>query len=305
MILRPEERDFTIEFSALDFSEPKKNRYQYRLQGYDKDWINTDFEHRSISYGNLWPGRYNLQVRGSNRLGQWSDHPLQIEVRVLPAFWQSGWFVMLALLLACTTIYFAVRWRLARLRSRAHALKTLIGERTDDILKLGEIGRELAATLDMEQAFARVHAQIMARLDADVFLIGIVELGCLSFVYKIEHQQRLPNTIIDLDESRRPAVGCVRDKKQLIFNTSDQLLEYCGGTLPPINGDPMETMVYLPLLAGTRVIGCLSVQSPKPHAYNPDQIEFLRILASYTAIACPTQLRIRNCRNPMKNWQRP
>jgi signal transduction histidine kinase/ligand-binding sensor domain-containing protein len=285
LTLLPGQRDFSIEFAALDYSDPKKNRYQYRLQGYDKDWINTDFEHRSIGYGNLWPGKYTLQVRGSNRLGQWSDEELFVTLRVLPAFWQSWWFISLALMATSAAIYLALRWRIARLRTRAHTLKSLIGERTADILKLGEIGRELAATLDMEQAFARVHRQVMARLDADVFLIGIVELGCLSFVYKIEHQKRLPNSIMDLDESRRPAVCCVRERREMIFNSSDELRQYFGGSLPPIHGDLMETVVYLPLLAGQQVIGCLSVQSPKPHAYNPDQLEFLRILASYTAIA--------------------
>ena len=47
----------------------------------------------------------------------------------------------------------------------------------------------------------------------------------------------------------------------------------------------MESVVYLPLLVEQRVIGCLSVQSPKQYAYNPDQLEFLRVLAGYTAIA--------------------
>jgi signal transduction histidine kinase len=47
----------------------------------------------------------------------------------------------------------------------------------------------------------------------------------------------------------------------------------------------MESIVYLPLLVGPRIIGCLSVQSPKQHAYNADQLEFLHVLASYAAIA--------------------
>jgi ligand-binding sensor domain-containing protein len=68
LTLTPDQRNFSIEFAALDYSEPKKNRYQYRLQGYEKDWISTDADNRSATYGNLWPGLYTLQVRGSNRL---------------------------------------------------------------------------------------------------------------------------------------------------------------------------------------------------------------------------------------------
>ncbi len=285
LTLSPQQRDFSLEFAALDYSEPKKNRYQYRLLGYDNDWIHADHEHRSASFGNLWPGNYTLQVRGSNRQGQWRGDELQISIKVLPAFWQTWWFLALLLLITGAMIYSAVRWRVTRLGAKAVALQTLIDARTADILKLAAIGQELTATLDMEQAFERVYEQVMARLDADVFLIGMVEFGSISFAYIIEHQQRLPRVILDLDETHFPAVWCVREQREFIVNSHQALLAFLGDTLPPVSGDPMETVVYLPLQAGKRVIGCLSVQSPRANAYDPDQIEFLRVLASYTAIA--------------------
>lgn len=285
LTLSPQQRDFSLEFAVLDYSEPKKNRYQYRLLGYEKNWINTDHEHRSATFGNLWPGTYTLEVRGSNRLGQWSGDPLRISIKVLPAFWQTAWFLALLLLLGAALMLAGVRWRVARLRSKAGKLENLIGERTADILKLVEIGHELTATLDMEQAFERVYQQVKARLDADVFLIGMVEFGSISVLYAIEHQQRLPNAIWDLEETNRPAVHCVLEQHELIINDHAQMRHMFASLPPPKSGDPMETVVYLPLLAGKQVIGCLSVQSPRPHAYNQDQLEFLRILASYTAIA--------------------
>jgi hypothetical protein len=89
LILTPEQRNFAIEFAALDFAEPKKNRYQYRLQDYENSWIDADAEHRSANYGNLPPGNYRLQVRGSNRLGVFSPHELNIPIQILPAWWQT------------------------------------------------------------------------------------------------------------------------------------------------------------------------------------------------------------------------
>jgi ligand-binding sensor domain-containing protein/signal transduction histidine kinase len=283
--LRPGARDFAVEFAALDYSDPKKNRYQYRLQGYDAEWISTDSEHRVASYGNLWPGNYTLQVRGSNRLGQWSPNLLQVPVRILPAFWQTGWFFAGGLGLAGSLIYFAIRWREQRLRARARQLQVLIDERTADVLRLGDIGRELAATLDMEQALSRVYQQVVARLDAAVFLIGMVRMDVLEFVYNVEHQQRLPSTLLALDVLNRPATLCVREQRELVFNQRAELFQLFGENLSPMIGEPMETIVYLPLLTEGQVIGCLSVQSPKANAYNPGQLEFLRILARYTAIA--------------------
>lgn len=131
--LSPEQRDFSIEFSALDFSMPQSLRYSYRLQGYDRDWISTDASHRSASYGNLWPGLYTLQVRATNRSGRWSEQELLIPVRVLPAFWQTGWFLALALLLASSLLYVAYRWRLTRLRSKARMLQKMVDAQTKDL----------------------------------------------------------------------------------------------------------------------------------------------------------------------------
>ena len=110
LTLKPAQRNFSIEFAALDYAEPKKNRYQYRLLGYEKNWINTDAGHRVAAYGNLWPGQYALQVRSSNRQGQFGAHELTIALHVLPAWWQSAWFWVLALLLAGSMLFGAFRW---------------------------------------------------------------------------------------------------------------------------------------------------------------------------------------------------
>jgi signal transduction histidine kinase/ligand-binding sensor domain-containing protein len=151
---RPEQRYFTLEFAALDYSLPKQNRYRYRLLGVDTDWIEADFEHRNASYGNLWPGRYTLQVRGSNRLGQWSAQELTIPIRVLPALWQTPWFFFLLLVGTCALAFGAHRWRLhhahARMRAKAAVLQKLVATRTADISaaheKLASAHRHLQET---------------------------------------------------------------------------------------------------------------------------------------------------------------
>ncbi|MEN9867930.1 MAG: hypothetical protein RL748_3520 [Pseudomonadota bacterium] len=287
LTLQPGQRNFAIEFAALDYADPGKNRYQYRLQGYDHDWIKADAEHRSAAYGNLWPGQYRLQVRGSNRLGDWSSHELSIPVKVLPTWWQTWWFGLLALLLLGSALHGYFRWRVARLDAKARKLQSLIDARTADIVNLAEIGRELTATLDTEQAFEQIHHQVIARLDAEVFLIGILDpqQSHIELVYIIEHQQRLPKARIALSDYNRPAVWCVRQKHELIVEKNPDLLHYVDEILAPNTGKAMETIVYLPLLAEQSVIGCLSVQSAQVNAYSKEQLEFLRVLASYFAIA--------------------
>ena len=303
--LTPAQRDFSIEFAALDYSTPEKNRYSYRLQGYDTDWIETDAEYRTAHYGNLPPGKYTLQVRGSNRLGDWSQHELLIPVRVSAAFWQTIWFKTLMALLLSSIIYAGFRWRVAKLRARARVraqeeslvnLQQLINARTADILKLGEIGKQLTSTLNTEQAFEQVWKQISARLDAHVFRIGIYdqEQARINFVFEIKNSQRLPDKHIMMSENDRPAVWCVREQRELIATSNTELSSFVGAVAQPASGITMETVVYLPLMLNQKVIGCLTAQSLQPNAYDKDQLEFLRVLASYTAIALSNSIAHQN-----------
>ena len=131
--LKADEQSFSIEFAALDLSEPESNQYSYKLAGFDRDWIITDSSRRSASYSNLWPGDYILHVRGTNRNGNWSDDELAIKVTVLAKFWQTLWFLLLVITLGGLLIYVAVGLRTKIILQRAHELEGLIAERTQEL----------------------------------------------------------------------------------------------------------------------------------------------------------------------------
>ncbi len=130
LVLAPHQRRLEVEFSALDLSAPERNRYAYRLDGYDSDWQTGDASRRSAHYSKLWPGDYLLRVRGSNRNGAWTPQELQLPLRVLPAWWQTPLFGLLLLLALVFLAYAAVRQRTARIRQRALELETLVVDRT-------------------------------------------------------------------------------------------------------------------------------------------------------------------------------
>lgn len=138
--LSPKLRNFSVEFSALDFSSPERLRYRYRLHGFNADWIDTRADFRVASYGNLPPGDYRLEVQGSNRLGQWSPHTLNLAVKVLPAWWQTWWAQALAVLLGALVLLGAVHTRTAALRRRQVELEAKVRERTAE---LESLSREL------------------------------------------------------------------------------------------------------------------------------------------------------------------
>ena len=140
LTLTPKQRNFSVEFSALDFSSPERLRYRYRLQGFDADWIDTRADFRVASYGNLPPGDYVLDVQGSNRIGQWSPQTLSLSVNVQPAWWQTWWSQALAALAGTLAVLGVVRSRTAVLRRRQVELEAKVQERTAE---LENLSREL------------------------------------------------------------------------------------------------------------------------------------------------------------------
>ena len=73
---------FSFTFAVLDFIDPGKNQYAYRLEGIDPEWIQAGTR-RYVSYTNLDPGKYIFSVRGSNSEGIWSDKAATLEIIVL------------------------------------------------------------------------------------------------------------------------------------------------------------------------------------------------------------------------------
>lgn len=96
-------RPFTsleIEFSALEFTQPEKNRYRVFLEGYDTEWRPVSKEN-TVSFSNLFPGDYTLKIIASNNDFTWNNDPLELDIIVTPPLWMSNYafaFYILALI---------------------------------------------------------------------------------------------------------------------------------------------------------------------------------------------------------------
>ncbi|WP_446745061.1 two-component regulator propeller domain-containing protein [Silvibacterium acidisoli] len=122
-----------VEFAALDYSDPYRLRYSYRLDGYDRDWIETDAAHRVAAYTNLLPGSYTLRIRGSNRDGVWSDSVLLVPIRVLPMWYQALWFRLAECVAVVLLVAILIQGITRRLRSRQRDLERCVAERTAEL----------------------------------------------------------------------------------------------------------------------------------------------------------------------------
>lgn len=141
LTLSSEASVFSLEFAALHYTDPAENRYAYQLQGFDRDWVETDAAHRTASYTNLNPGHYVFKVKAANHLGVWNEEPATLRITITPPFWQRWWFRMLAAALVVGTLALLYRIRIDRLTHQQQVLEQLVAARTAE---LEESNRKLA-----------------------------------------------------------------------------------------------------------------------------------------------------------------
>lgn len=109
--LSHDKNHFSFEFGALNFEENARNNFAYQLEGYDQSWVYCG-DRDYASYTNLPKGTYRFRVKVANKHGLWSLRDKFITVHILPPFWQSWWFMLLAMvLLAALVFQYRKRWQ--------------------------------------------------------------------------------------------------------------------------------------------------------------------------------------------------
>ena len=321
----PNANSIALEFSALDYSAPERNRYAYQLEGYDKGWTDTDASRRLASYTNLPPGQYRLRLRGSNRNGEWNPKEKVIDVLVMPTWYQTWLFRLGLVLLSLAAVYALVQGRTRYLRQRQTDLAHEVQQRVQELnLKQQELldtNRELAganAALN-ESNSALSHANsglalsvetlrqlgdigrdITANLEGEkVFLALYQYVGALLdadalTIYRLNEAGQCLDLAFGREDgkdfpSRIVALDSKTSITARVAREREQLmLEFEAGVeaASHIPGTRyMLSCLYAPLIVGERLLGVMSVQSHLAHAYGERERLIFRTLCSYGGIA--------------------
>ena len=120
----------SFEFAALNFVMPFKNQYAYRLTGFETQWNYTSADRRFATYTNLQPGKYELEVKGSNSDGIWNDKGTHLFIEVVPPFWQRIWFRIATVLFVIFVFVLLYKVRTQSLKKRNEKLESLVEERS-------------------------------------------------------------------------------------------------------------------------------------------------------------------------------
>ena len=136
----PGNSTFDFRFTALSFSASDKLRFKYRLEPFEKDWVDAG-THRTAHYTNMDPGEYSFHVVAANSYGIWSDQEASVRFVLQPHFYQTNWFRA-----ACAGIVLILLWGAYQFRVRqlADQFNMRLEERVSE---RSRIARDLHDTL--------------------------------------------------------------------------------------------------------------------------------------------------------------
>lgn len=125
-----DQADFTVQFSALNFLQSQNNRYAYKLEPINKNWIYLEHQ-RSLTFTNLSHGKYTLKIKGSNNDGLWNEEGTKLSIVVLPPFWLKWWFILIVVLFFSGIIFLAIYLKIRSL-IKVERLRTKIASDLHD-----------------------------------------------------------------------------------------------------------------------------------------------------------------------------
>ncbi|WP_448204954.1 two-component regulator propeller domain-containing protein [Azospirillum sp. sgz302134] len=279
--ITPESRSVQVEFAALDFSAPERNRYAYRLEGFDERWTMADANSRTAAYTNLPPGSYRLSVRGTNRDGVWNETPLSLDIRVLPAWHQTLWFRLVTAAATLALLAAAVHVRTALLRRRQRELERQVAQRTAEVEteRARAVAGEAGARRAMEEAEAANRAKS-------------------RFLAVVSHEIRTPlNGVLGMlqlfdpkrmDDEQRRYLDIARNSGNVLVSLIESILEYgrCEaesesvelGVLDPRHLVTSAVALFSVQAAANGVRLDLSIGTGVPAAIRCDRVRITRVL---------------------------
>lgn len=138
------ENYFQFELAALDYNSPLKNKYMYKLEGYDKEW-SAPTNIRYISYTELPGGEYTFKVKAANNDGVWNEEPYYIYITVVPPFWKTTWFYILVSVLGLAGVIIFTQLRTRAIKKENKILESKVAERTKE---LAEKNADITASIE-------------------------------------------------------------------------------------------------------------------------------------------------------------
>lgn len=235
VVLNYNDHTFTIEFAALEFTNPEKNQYAYMLEGVSGDWIGTG-NRRFVPFTNLPPGEYTFRIKGSNNDGVWNTSGPSLKIIIKPPWWRSfwAWTAYLVILSLSIMAYIRIRERkLIRekdiLEQKIHLRTLQIEEQNTQILQkneeLGKLNNALTALNNTRDKFFSIIAHDLRNPFNTILGLSDMLLGNID--------KAAP-------ESIRKSVTDIRDTTKHTFDLLQNLLIWARSQTGALDFQPVH-----------------------------------------------------------------
>jgi signal transduction histidine kinase len=274
---------FEFEFAALSYSQPEKNQYAYRLEGFrDESW-NYIGTKRFGRYTNLPGGTYTLRLKGSNSDGVWNETGAALTVTVVPPFWETWWFRGSALALV-VLLGFGAFWRRTRsMRNRSRELEQQVASRTRELEALNAIAAVVSRSLDPQQILA-------GALDKTLEVAGLEAGGIYLLreggILRIVAHKGLGAELVQEIDNLAVAEGFPGQ----VVQTGEPLVVDDLPTDPRLTSSALQTcgfrfLAIAPVVSRAAVHGTLFVMSHDPFEFTQQDIDLLSSIGVQIGVA--------------------
>jgi len=266
---------FAFEFAALNFLQPQKNQYAYKLEGFDQDW-NEIGTQRNTNYTYMPHGTYQFRVKGSNNDNIWNEEGTAIQITILPPLWKTWWAYTLYVLTILAILVSYIRAQQRKLLAKQQELE----HEQQELEREQQISAQLKEADKLKDEFlANTSHELRTPLNG---IIGIAESLVDGAAGRVNQQLRsnlamivssgrrlfsLVNDILDFSQLKQKEINLqikaldirtlteivLAQTKPLIGSKKLQLSNTIPSDLPPINADENRIQQILYNLVGNAI----------------------------------------------------
>lgn len=292
----------SFEFASLDYKNPNKNKFAYKLEGFDENWTYCG-NRQYANYTNLEGGEYLFRVKGTNSDGLWNVQGTNVLIVITPPFWKSWWFILIVSISIVIFVYWLFRLRIKRIEKNRIELKKQVRERTAELISTNRNLRKAKEESQRRESQAllinKVGQRISSELDLNSLLNEIVESVCDAFSYS-------GVMLLLYDKSKNGlALQSISGSYKNIF-PADMLLLKDEGMIGKAfsskeiqlsndvthnedfvlkSDEVTKSELSVPILDGKKAIGVLDIQSDKLNQFDDTDISTMETFSTQIAAA--------------------